>query len=87
MDEEHIKKVKQLLTKWNPLGEKAMEISDLDNYNTEAIDILFHIDKRDSVIRISKIIYQVILEAFNVSVDIEESKKYASQVRKIITGK
>jgi hypothetical protein len=33
------------LTNWNPLGEMANQISDLENYETEAIDILLFIDK------------------------------------------
>jgi len=41
MNEEHIKKVKRLLTSWNPLGERAIQISDLNEYETEAVDILF----------------------------------------------
>jgi hypothetical protein len=46
MDEKHIEKVKQLLTDWNPLGERAKQITDLGNYETEAIDILFYLDKK-----------------------------------------
>lgn len=46
MDEQHIEKVKLLLTEWNPLGEKASQITDLENYETEAIDILFYINKK-----------------------------------------
>ena len=43
MNEEHIRKVKRLLTSWNPLGERSNQISDLNEYETEAVDILFHI--------------------------------------------
>src|SRR5690606_23352036 len=35
--------VQAILTTWNPLGSRSKEISDLDNYFTEANDILFHI--------------------------------------------
>ena len=48
MDEKHIEKVKQLLTNWTPLGEMANQIPDLENYETEAIDIQFFIDKKVS---------------------------------------
>ncbi len=41
--EEQIRKTMDLLTTWNPLGDRAMTIGDLDNYRTEAIDILFHL--------------------------------------------
>ncbi len=45
MDEKQIEEVKQILTSWNPLGTRANQVSDLANYETEAIDILFHLDK------------------------------------------
>ncbi len=45
MDEKQIEEVKQILTSCNPLGTKANQVSDLANYETEAIDILFHLDK------------------------------------------
>ena len=40
-----LKKVKLLLIEWHPLGEKTNQISDLENYKTETIDILFYIKK------------------------------------------
>ena len=44
MNEEHIQKIKEILTQWNPLGEQANQISDLNDYETEAVDIIFNID-------------------------------------------
>jgi 5S rRNA maturation endonuclease (ribonuclease M5) len=84
MNEEHINKVKQILTDWNPLGEKASQIEDLENYETEAIDILFYIDKKTSTDRINRIMTQVLSEAFGVYVELGESKKYAKKIRTII---
>lgn len=49
MNEELIEKVKQILTEWNPLGDYASEVEDLNNYETEAIDILFYLNKKSSV--------------------------------------
>lgn len=46
MDDELIEKVKLILTEWNPLGDQASQIDDLDNYETEAIDILFYLNKK-----------------------------------------
>jgi len=84
MNEDHINKVKQILTDWNPLGEKASQIEDLENYETEAIDILFYIDKKTSTDRINRIMTQVLSEAFGVYVELDESKKYAEKIRTII---
>jgi len=84
MNEDHINKIKQILTDWNPLGEKASQIEDLENYETEAIDILFYIDKKTSTDRINRIMTQVLSEAFGVYVELGESKKYAKKIRIII---
>lgn len=84
MNEDHINKVKQILTDWNPLGEKASQIEDLENYETEAVDILFYIDKKTSTDRINRIMTQVLSEAFGVYVELGESKKYAKKIRAII---
>lgn len=46
MKEEHITKVQALLSEWNPLGKQVTQLSDLNNYEAEAIDILFYIEKK-----------------------------------------
>ena len=40
---DHTQKVMSLLVEWDPLGDRANSILDLDNYRTEAIDILFQL--------------------------------------------
>lgn len=44
MNETQITKVAAVLSEWNPLGNKAHDIPDLDGYRIEAIDIIatFH---------------------------------------------
>lgn len=54
MNKKHIKRLKDILSEWNPLGDRATQINDLENYETEATDILFHINKKNSVEQISK---------------------------------
>ena len=44
MEDEILNKVKHVLNDWNPLGEYACKIHDLNEYETEANDILFYID-------------------------------------------
>ncbi len=84
MNEEHINKVKQVLTEWNPLGERAKLIPDLENYEIEATDILFFIDENSSIERINKLLTQVLNEAFNLNLDLKESRKYAERIKSII---
>jgi hypothetical protein len=82
MDEKQIEEVKQILTAWNPLGARANQVSDLANYETEAIDILFYLDKKSSVNYVNKIMTEVLYEAFNINLPLEETKKYAAMIRK-----
>jgi len=44
MNQYQIDKIKEILIKWNPLGEHSRQIHDLNNYNTEAIDIISNIE-------------------------------------------
>ena len=53
MNKKHIERLKSILSKWNPLGDQASRFGDLDNYETEATDILFHVNKKYSVEQIS----------------------------------
>ncbi len=57
MKEETIQEVSKILDEWNPLGEHASTIEDLNGYRTEAIDLT--VDEKhlnDAVAKISKII-------------------------------
>lgn len=87
MDEKHIEKIKQILTDWNPLGERAKQIKDLENYEVEAIDILFFIDKKTSVNQINKVMVQILSEAFNLEINMDLSRKYAEMIKKILVEK
>lgn len=39
-DDQKIEAVARVLLEWNPLGDDAQRVHDLDGYRTEAIDIL-----------------------------------------------
>jgi hypothetical protein len=87
MHEETIKKVAGVLTAWNPLGEQADTVNDLDGYSTEAIDILSAINPKQSTERIAKIIDEVLSEAFYLSVDYDEAYAAAKEIRNILKSK
>ena len=84
MDDELIKKVKLILTEWNPLGDQASQIDDLDNYETEAIDILFYLNKKSSVEKINKVMVTVVSEAFGLLDDLEDTLQYAEKIKKAL---
>ena len=84
MNKKHIERLQDILSEWNPLGEQASLISDLENYETEATDILFHINKKISVEQISRMIRTVLEQAFSISVDDEKSLKVANEIHSMI---
>ncbi len=87
MNEEHIVKVQALLTEWNPLGNQSAQISDLNNYEIEATDILFHIKKNNTVDQISKMITTVLNQAFGIHVEPVKCKIIAEQVQIMLKEK
>ncbi len=89
MDEEKIAQVAAVLSEWNPLGDRAQEVEELDGYRTEAIDIIFEIDLRSarSVEAISRSIRQILNQAFDMSLYDAECKEPASLIMQILSTK
>jgi Domain of unknown function (DUF1871) len=85
--EEYIQKTMQLLVNWNPLGDRANLIKDLDNYRTEAIDILFHMDSRGPSADPTIVIRDIINEAFDLSLSLDECSSVAKEIAKIKLSK
>jgi hypothetical protein len=75
MEEKTIKEVMKILSEWNPLGEGAVNVPDLDGYRTEAIDILCEIELSTSQTNVSNIIREVLNQAFNLSLSPKECKE------------
>jgi hypothetical protein len=91
MEDEILNKVKNVLTEWNPLGEYASKIEDLNEYESEACDILFFIDteimykkSKDTQKRILKIVRQILNEAFNLDLTNEDCAKPSEKIYQII---
>ena len=64
MEESDIKAAAQSLSRWNPLGDNASQISDLDGYRTEAIDIISSLTFFKGKSTTPEIINQVLLIHF-----------------------
>ena len=84
MNEELIKNVQGILTSWNPLGDRSKSISDLNDYEIEATDILFHTHRHNSVDKVTTLTKDVLNEAFRLQITREEAKPYAKQIHKAI---
>ena len=91
MEQETITKVKHVLNDWNPLGKNASKIEDLNEYETEAVDILFYIDlevttKRpaDAKRQIQRLIKNAIEEAFDIDLIFEDCRIPAEKIYQIL---
>jgi hypothetical protein len=82
--EEKIRKTMDLLTTWNPLGDKAKTIRDLDNYRTEAIDILFNLQLADPSANPARIVQKVLNQAFDLSLSLEECADVGREIQEFI---
>ena len=94
MEYEILNKVKHVLNDWNPLGEYASKINDINEYETEANDILFYIDfeitsKRPVEVKkqIQKLVKDVLTQAFNIDLTTEEWRIPAEKIYQILHEK
>ena len=83
--DKQIEQVMSVLTKWNPLGNMASSISNLDDYRTESIDILFNIDMSDSTKNVARSVQNVLNEAFDLDLSLEDCREAAEEIKTIIS--
>ena len=84
ISEEKIRKTIDILMTWNPLGDKANTIRDLDNYRTEAIDILFNLQLADLSANPTRIVQKVLNQAFDLSLSLEECADVGRKIREFL---
>ena len=83
-DEATVLSTMQILTKWNPLDDRACEIEDLDNYRTEAMDILFHIRIGLSGKSPVELVQSVLNSAFGLSLSLAECREPAEKITALL---
>jgi len=81
-EDEKIIEISEILTAWNPLGERAATVKDLDNYQTEAVDIM-------SVITLygyspKKAVSEIIRDAFLIDLEKTELDQYSSKIKSVL---
>ncbi len=91
MNKKQIVEITRILTDWNPLGIESEKILDETGYETEATDILFHINSElffkkseDKEKRISLIVNRVLNEAFNLNLTGNDCKKPAHEIYNLV---
>ena len=67
MNEKQITSVANVLAKWNPLGEGARNVADLDGYRVEASDIIFGLKLQGNSIKPELLVMEVLNQAFGIS--------------------
>jgi hypothetical protein len=85
--QQDIEAVMKVLSVWNPLGERATAVDDLDNYRTEAIDILSHFGLRGSERSAAKIVQEIISQAFEIEVSLTSCQTPAAKIWHIHLGR
>ena len=87
MKEEQITCVANILAQWNPLGEKANYVSDLDGYRVEATDIIVALEIRGKTVTPELIVMEVINQAFDLSITSKSCIAPAQEIMAILGKK
>lgn len=83
MKEELITSVSEVLSDWNPVGEKAESVSDLEGYKYEAMDIISAIEI--SSVPVEKAVSDVLTQAFGITLSEAQLKHYSSQIEQLLS--
>jgi hypothetical protein len=82
MKDELIKSIADVLCEWNPLGEKAESISDLEGYKYEAMDILSAVKITKEPVE--KVMSDVLTQAFGITLNDNKLKHNSLQIEQLI---
>ena len=79
-----ISEIQKILVQWNPLGDQKSRIPDLNNYETEAMDIdsaiyIFAYDKNSAI----NIVMRTINQAFELSLTCEDTVDAGTKIWKV----
>ena len=87
MEEYEISEVAKILSEWNPLGDEAASVPDLDGYRYESIDILSHLESGKGKTSVERVLMQVLNEAFDIDLAKSDCSDAASKILRILSKK
>jgi len=87
MNEEKITAVASVLAQWNPLGEGARNVADLDGYRVEAADIIFGLKVRGNSVKPERLVMEVLNQAFDLSLTPQSCIVPAKEIAAILGKK
>lgn len=82
MKEHVIKSVSEILQQWNPLGESASSMSDLEGYRYEAMDIISTATIAKKPVR--EAVAHVLSQAFKIELDSEVLTHFSACIERAI---
>jgi len=87
MSEDNISKVAKIIEEWNPLGDDANKIEDLDGYRIEAMDIISISKILSKKQNIKTSIEKVLTQAFGIKLDKAMLIKVSHEIEIILSEK
>ncbi|WP_417502153.1 hypothetical protein [Marinobacter sp.] len=82
MKEHLINSVAEILQEWNPLGESASSITNLEGYRYEAMDIISTVSIAKKPVRAA--VALVLLQAFKIELDSEALTHFSAHIERAI---
>lgn len=74
--------IQKILVEWNPLGSDAERVRDLDDYESEAGDILFAMELHGMSVK--RAVAAVLEQAFLVELDAAELAHYSRKIEAVL---
>ena len=82
MNEEMIVAIASILDEWNPVGERAASMSDLDGYRVEAEDIFWSMDLDGESAK--QAVGSVLTEAFMIELNVNELDQFSTRIHSVV---
>ena len=84
-EDEKLTEISRILTAWNPLGQRAAATKDLDNYQTEAIDILSAVELHGYSPK--RAVSEVLQQAFLIDLEKTELDYCSRKIKAVLAKK
>jgi hypothetical protein len=78
-EDEKAIEIGKILTEWNPVGDGAAAVNDLNNYESEAMDILWVMELYGYSPK--KAVSEVLQEAFLIDLEKKELEHYSNRIK------
>jgi len=87
MEDYEVSEVAKILNEWNPLGDEAVYVQDLDGYKAESIDILFNVKMSNGRAGIEITVMEVLNEAFDIELTRNKCSAVGAKIFRFLSNK